>query len=114
MNVTEPTPGTLVVTGQIAAGSPPTLKTWIVDDPSAFARTAFIEALHRAGVSVSAAATGPNPESLLPPKGSLPADDLLGEHVSAPLAQFANLILKVRYNSGDDLMTCHAEDKAGR
>jgi D-alanyl-D-alanine carboxypeptidase/D-alanyl-D-alanine-endopeptidase (penicillin-binding protein 4) len=113
MNVAEPTPGTLVVTGQIAAGSPPTLKTWNVDDPSAFARTAFIEALQRAGVSVSAAATGPNPESLLPPKGGLSAGDLLGQHVSAPLAQFANLILKVSYNRGADLMTCLAAVKAG-
>jgi serine-type D-Ala-D-Ala carboxypeptidase/endopeptidase (penicillin-binding protein 4) len=113
INVAEPTPGTLVVTGQIAAGSPPSLQTWNVDDPSAFARTAFIEALQRAGVTVSAPATGPNPESLLPPQGSLPAADLLGEHVSATLAQFATLILKVSYNRGADLMTCLAAVKAG-
>jgi D-alanyl-D-alanine carboxypeptidase/D-alanyl-D-alanine-endopeptidase (penicillin-binding protein 4) len=113
LHVAEPTPGTLVVTGQIAAGSPPTLQTWNVDDPSAFARTAFIEALGRAGVSVSAPATGGNPESLLPPKGSLPAAALLGEHVSATLAQFATLILKVSYNRGADLMTCLAVVKAG-
>ena len=113
LNVAEPTPGALVVTGQIASGSPPTLQTWNLDHPSAFARTAFIEALQRAGVSVSAAATGPNPESLLPPRGSLPADALLGEHVSATLAQFATLILKVSYNRGADLMTCLAAVKAG-
>jgi D-alanyl-D-alanine carboxypeptidase/D-alanyl-D-alanine-endopeptidase (penicillin-binding protein 4) len=38
---------------------------------------------------------------------------MLGEHVSADLAQFANLILKVSYNRGADLMTCLAAVKAG-
>ena len=32
--------------------------------------TAFIEALQRAGVTVTAAPTGPNPTSLLPPTGT--------------------------------------------
>jgi D-alanyl-D-alanine carboxypeptidase/D-alanyl-D-alanine-endopeptidase (penicillin-binding protein 4) len=113
LNVTEPVPGTLDVTGHIALGSAPTLQTWNVDDPSAFARTAFIEALQEAGVSVTAAATGPNPESVLPPKGSLPASDMIGRHVSATLSQFATLILKVSYNRGADLMTCLAAVKAG-
>lgn len=113
LNVTEPTPGTLDVTGQIAAGSTPTLRVWEVDHPSAFARTAFIEALRRAGVSVTATATGPNPESLLPPKGSLRAADMIGQHLSAPLSQFATLILKVSYNRGADLMVCLAASKIG-
>lgn len=112
LNVTEPMPGTLV-TGQIAAGSKPTLRTWNVDHPAAFARSALIEALQRAGVSVSAPATGANPDSLLPPKGSLPASSLLGKHVSATLSKFATLILKVSYNRGADLMTCLAAVKAG-
>jgi D-alanyl-D-alanine carboxypeptidase/D-alanyl-D-alanine-endopeptidase (penicillin-binding protein 4) len=73
LNVSEPTPGRLELTGQIAAGSPPTLRVWEVDHPAAFARTAFIEALRRAGVTVTAPATGPNPAALLPPKRGLPA-----------------------------------------
>ena len=113
LNVSEPTPGTLEVTGQIAAGSAPTLRVWEIDDPSAFARTAFIEALQRAGVNVTSPATGPNPESILPAKGSLPASDLVGEHVSAPLSQFATLIMKVSYNRGADLMVCLAAVKEG-
>ncbi len=113
LQVIEPTPGTLVVTGQIAAGSTPTLVVHDVDDPSAFARTALIEALQHAGVTVSATATGPNPEALLPPKGSYQAADMIGQHVSAPLSQFASLILKVSYNRGADLMTCLAAVKAG-
>lgn len=47
-------PTTLVLEGAIAAGSEPTLKVYEFEDPATFARTAFIEALKRAGVAVSA------------------------------------------------------------
>jgi serine-type D-Ala-D-Ala carboxypeptidase/endopeptidase (penicillin-binding protein 4) len=113
VEVSEPSPGNLVVTGQIAAGSRPTLVTKQVDDPAAFARTLFIEALQNAGVTVAAPTLGPNPESLLPATGSYQAADMLGEHVSAPLSEFANLILKVSYNRGADDMTCLAAVKIG-
>jgi D-alanyl-D-alanine carboxypeptidase/D-alanyl-D-alanine-endopeptidase (penicillin-binding protein 4) len=101
------------VTGQIAAGSVPTLKVWEVADPAAFARTAFIEALARSGVTVSAPATGPNPFTLLPAKRAYLRDDLIGEHVSLPLAQYARLILKTSYNRGADMMACLAAVKLG-
>jgi D-alanyl-D-alanine carboxypeptidase/D-alanyl-D-alanine-endopeptidase (penicillin-binding protein 4) len=113
IEVGEPTPGTIELTGQIAAGSKPALKVWEVADPAAFARTAFIEALARAGVTVTAGATGPNPASLLPPSRRYPRSDLVGEHVSLPLSQYAKLILKVSYNRGADLMACLAAVKLG-
>lgn len=113
LDVSEPTPGTISVTGRIAAGSPPTLTVWEVADPAAFARTAFIEALARAGVTVSAPVTGPNPAGLLPTKDRYPRADLLGEHVSLPLSQYAKLILKVSYNRGADLMACLAAVRLG-
>jgi PBP4 family serine-type D-alanyl-D-alanine carboxypeptidase len=113
LNMAEPTPGTIVVSGRIAAGSPPTLRVWEVANPAAFARTAFIEALGRAGVTVTAPATGPNPASLLPPKGSYAPTDLIGRHVSGKLSEFAKLILKVSYNRGADLMTCLAAVRSG-
>lgn len=111
--IAEPTPGQLVVTGTVTVGNTPTLVVKEVDNPSAFARTAFIEALQRAGVAVTAPATGPNPESALPPAGSYQPADKIGEHVSAPLSQFASLIMKVSYNRGADLMTCLAAVKSG-
>jgi serine-type D-Ala-D-Ala carboxypeptidase/endopeptidase (penicillin-binding protein 4) len=111
--ITEPKLGHLVVTGQVAAGTAPTLVVREVDNPAAFARTAFIQALQKAGVTVTAAATGPNPASLLPPKGSYQQSDLIGEHVSATLSQFSNLILKTSYNRGADLMTCLSAVKTG-
>ena len=113
VSVSEPTPGTIAVTGQIAAGSAPVLEVREIDNPSAFARTAFIEALHRAGVTVKAVATGPNPEALLPPEGSYQASDMIALHVSDQLSQYATLIMKVSYNRGADLMTCLAAVKLG-
>jgi D-alanyl-D-alanine carboxypeptidase/D-alanyl-D-alanine-endopeptidase (penicillin-binding protein 4) len=113
ITVTEPTPGHLVATGQIAAHSSPTLRVWEVDHPSQFARTAFIEALQRAGVTVTAPATGTNPTALLPRKGTYSRSDLVGEHVSLPMSQYAKLILKVSYNRGADLMACLAAVKVG-
>jgi serine-type D-Ala-D-Ala carboxypeptidase/endopeptidase (penicillin-binding protein 4) len=113
LDVSEPTPGTIKVTGQIAAGGGPYLKVWEVADPAAFARTAFIEALARAGVTVTAPTTGPNPTALLPARRSYARADLLGQHVSLPLAQYAKLILKVSYNRGADLMACLAAVKLG-
>ncbi|MGE3289552.1 MAG: D-alanyl-D-alanine carboxypeptidase/D-alanyl-D-alanine-endopeptidase [Pseudonocardia sp.] len=112
LTVIEPIPGHLVVTGTIAAGAP-ALVVQEITDPSAFARTAFIEALQRAGVTVTATPTGPNPAALLPAKDSYPAADKLGEHVSANLAAYVTLIMKVSYNRGADLMTCLAAVKAG-
>jgi D-alanyl-D-alanine carboxypeptidase/D-alanyl-D-alanine-endopeptidase (penicillin-binding protein 4) len=113
LNVSEHSPGTIEISGQIAAGEPPTLRVWEVADPAAFARTAFIEALARAGVTVAAPVTGANPSISLPPQGSYKPAQLLGQHVSLPLAQYAKLILKVSYNRGADLMTCLAAVKLG-
>ena len=108
LNVTEPTPGHLVVAGRIAAGGGPALRVWEVDHPSQFARTAFIVALRRAGVTVTAPTTGANPAGLLPARGSYRHADLVAEHVSDRMSQYAKLILKVSYNRGADLMLCLA------
>jgi D-alanyl-D-alanine carboxypeptidase/D-alanyl-D-alanine-endopeptidase (penicillin-binding protein 4) len=104
-------PGDLVVSGQIAAGTAPTLVVHEVDDPAAFARSAFIEALQQEGVTVAAPPAGPNPATLLPPKGTYQLGTMVGDYVSPPLSQFINLILKDSYNRGADLMTCLAAVK---
>ena len=91
----------------------PTLVAIEVRNPAAFARTAFIEALQQTGVTVTATPTGPNPATLLPAKDSYQQADKVAEHVSATLAQFINLIMKVSYNRGADLMTCLSAVKAG-
>ncbi len=77
------------------------------------ARTAFIEALERAGVEVSAKSTGSNPSDLLPPEDSYRESERVAEHVSAPLEEFTKVIFKTSHNPGADLMTCLSAVKAG-
>jgi D-alanyl-D-alanine carboxypeptidase/D-alanyl-D-alanine-endopeptidase (penicillin-binding protein 4) len=72
-------------------------------DPAAFARTTFIEALRRAGVKVAGRLVGPNPSDELPPADSYSANNKVAELVSAPYAQYSKLILKVSHNLGANL-----------
>jgi D-alanyl-D-alanine carboxypeptidase/D-alanyl-D-alanine-endopeptidase (penicillin-binding protein 4) len=113
LEVDSPQPGIVRIRGQIAAGSKPALAIRQIDDPAAFARVAFIEALQRAGIAVSASAGGPNPVALLPRDDSYPAEAKLAEHVSPPLSEFVKVVLKVSYNRGADLMLCLAAVWAG-
>lgn len=111
-----------LVSGQIAADYVPSLpgvktlvQTFIIDDPTdtdspeslevpaAFARTTFIEALRRAGITVTASSVAPNPAGKLPPRDSYPANTRVASLVSAPYAQYAKLILKISHNLGANL-----------
>lgn len=99
-----------IVKGQIPVGYKPSLpgvptlvQTFPIADPSSFARTALIEALGKAGVSVTAAATGPNPTAKLPPNSSYKQSAEVARLVSPPYAEYAKLILKVSHNLGANL-----------
>lgn len=105
-----------IVTGQIAVDFTPPLpgvktlvQTFRIDDPAgpqdpaAFARTTFIQALRRAGVKVAASLVGPNPSYSLPPARVYSANTQVAELVSAPYAQYSKLILKVSHNLGANL-----------
>ena len=113
LSVSPQTDGPVVVSGNIAADAGKQLRVAAVDDPSAFARTALIEALRRAGVSVGASHTGPNPYSELPKKGSYSSKDEVAAYVSPPYSQYAKLILKVSHNYGANLDLCLMAVKAG-
>ena len=106
LTVTQPKPNVFEVSGTIAADAGPTLRVGEIPNPASFARTAFIEALQRAGVKVTASATGPNPVDRLPAKSSFPADQRVAEHVSGDLAEIVKVILKTSHNPGADLMAC--------
>ena len=105
-----------IVSGQIAAdytsplpGVKTLVQTFRIDDPAApqdpaaFARTTFIEALERAGVKVTGRLVGPNPSEKLPPPDSYSANNQVAELVSAPYAEYSKLILKVSHNLGANL-----------
>ncbi len=106
-------PGVVEISGEIAAGDEPALRIAQIPDPAAFARIALIEALRRAGVAVSASASGPNPVRLLPDARTYSPATMVAQHVSPPLAQFVKVILKVSYNRGADLMVCLVAVNAG-
>ncbi len=102
----EPT-NTLVVSGQIAADADPLLRVYEVPDPASFARTLFIEALERAGVSAATDRLQVNDaESLVPAEEYEGADQPVATLTSPPLIDIATLILKISHNLGADLAVC--------
>ncbi|MEU8437016.1 D-alanyl-D-alanine carboxypeptidase/D-alanyl-D-alanine-endopeptidase [Streptomyces sp. NPDC029216] len=112
ITVTASPDGTRIrLSGTIAAGAEPLLRTSPVTDPAAFGRTALIEALGRAGVQVRAPATGANPA------GRLPRDyrgrPRVASYTSPPYEQYAKLILKVSHNLGANLGICLMAVSAG-
>jgi D-alanyl-D-alanine carboxypeptidase len=84
-------------------GQFPLIRTFRITAPSNYARTVFVEALARAGVTVSAATVEPNPVQLLPAQGGYASSAQVAQFVSQPYAQYAKLILKVSYNIGADV-----------
>jgi PBP4 family serine-type D-alanyl-D-alanine carboxypeptidase len=80
--------------------------TFRIEDPDAFARTAFIEALARNGVTVTAPPVAANDAAKLSATvlpGNYPADTQVATYQSAPFAQTAQLVLKVSLNLGANL-----------
>jgi D-alanyl-D-alanine carboxypeptidase/D-alanyl-D-alanine-endopeptidase (penicillin-binding protein 4) len=97
-------PGQIVMKGQIPVGHDGVLRTFQIEDPPTFARTLFIEALHRQGVTVDASPTGSNPDNLLPPSGSYSDSQRVAQLTSLPFSQNLNLIFKVSMNVQADTL----------
>ena len=112
--VTQTGPGQVTASGTVPAGGGPLLQVFFIPHPADFARTAFIEALRRAGVSVAADPVGPNPRNLLPHSRTYPASHREALRLSAPLAQIVKVILKVSANRGADLLVCLVAAKHGK
>jgi D-alanyl-D-alanine carboxypeptidase/D-alanyl-D-alanine-endopeptidase (penicillin-binding protein 4) len=105
--------GAITVAGSVPAG-PPVLRTEPVADPQSFARTLFIEALGRAGVTVTAQATGPNPVDALPSADSYAATDRVALHRSLPFAENIELINKADLDAQADTLIMLIAVKNGR
>jgi D-alanyl-D-alanine carboxypeptidase/D-alanyl-D-alanine-endopeptidase (penicillin-binding protein 4) len=105
--------GRVLVTGNLPVDAGQIVRVGTILDPSSFARTALIEALERAGVSVNAPSTGPNPTDKLPSNGSYSGDPQVAAYVSPPFREYAKLILKVSHNMGANLNVCLMAVKAG-
>jgi D-alanyl-D-alanine carboxypeptidase/D-alanyl-D-alanine-endopeptidase (penicillin-binding protein 4) len=83
-------------------GQLPLVRTFRIVEPASYARTVLIEALQRAGVTVSAPAVAANPVDKLPPKDSYVAADRVANLTSLSYGEHARFILKVSYNIGAD------------
>jgi D-alanyl-D-alanine carboxypeptidase/D-alanyl-D-alanine-endopeptidase (penicillin-binding protein 4) len=83
--------------------SPTLVQTFRIEAPTAFARTAFIEALERAGIAVTAPAVADNPAGSLPAPGSYTAGNRVAQFLSPAYSEYAKLILKVSLNLGANL-----------
>jgi D-alanyl-D-alanine carboxypeptidase/D-alanyl-D-alanine-endopeptidase (penicillin-binding protein 4) len=111
--VSSPSHGQVVLTGTIATGADPAVNTYDFADPARFARTAFIEALGRAGVTVRANPVATNPESRLPSKRAVTALPAVAQLKSLSLQQEATYVLKVSYNRGAQTYVCLLAVAAG-
>jgi D-alanyl-D-alanine carboxypeptidase/D-alanyl-D-alanine-endopeptidase (penicillin-binding protein 4) len=83
------------VRGQVPLGAKPLVRIFPVEDPAAFARALFIEALRGAGIEVQASPLQA-PRGELPPRGvSL---ERVAEFESPPLSEAIKVTLKVSHN----------------
>ena len=83
--------------------SPELVRVFRIEDPATFARSAFIEALGRADVTVKAAPVATNPMGKLPAPSAYSPDTRVAQFVSPPYSEYAKLILKVSLNLGANL-----------
>jgi serine-type D-Ala-D-Ala carboxypeptidase/endopeptidase (penicillin-binding protein 4) len=113
ITVSSPSHGRVVLSGTIAADSDPAVNTYAFGDPARYARTAFIEALRRAGVTVKTNAVASNPARRLPSRRAVTALPTMARLPSLSLAQEATYVLKVSYNRGAQTMICRLAVAAG-
>jgi serine-type D-Ala-D-Ala carboxypeptidase/endopeptidase (penicillin-binding protein 4) len=90
-------PQRCVVRGRVPLRSKPLLCIFPVDDPTAFARALFIEALQRAGVKVSASELQ-QPQTALPEKARYDHLKRVAGFTSPPLSEVIKVTLKVSHN----------------
>jgi D-alanyl-D-alanine carboxypeptidase/D-alanyl-D-alanine-endopeptidase (penicillin-binding protein 4) len=90
-------PRSFVLRGQIPLKAKPLVRIYAVDDPTAFARALFIEALRAEGITVNASL-------LQPASGELPAREghtnlaRVAAFTSPPFAEVVKVTLKVSHN----------------
>ncbi|MDR6450241.1 D-alanyl-D-alanine carboxypeptidase/D-alanyl-D-alanine-endopeptidase (penicillin-binding protein 4) [Paraburkholderia terricola] len=88
-------------------GNPLYVSNLRVEDPPSFARTAFIDALARAGVTVSAPAVQRNASARLPSAQTYSSATQVASFTSLPYSELSKLILKVSLNTGANLSLMH-------
>lgn len=90
--------GLLTITGKIPADKQPIVRIQEVSEATGWARSLFIEALERAGVTVTSRPSLKHPGSSLPTPTQYAEAKQVAELKSVPFAENAKLILKVSHN----------------
>ncbi|WP_254512811.1 D-alanyl-D-alanine carboxypeptidase/D-alanyl-D-alanine endopeptidase [Anatilimnocola floriformis] len=90
--------GLITITGKLAADKQPVVRIQEVSDPAGWARSLFIEALERAGVTVSCSPSLKHPTHSLPSASQYAELKQVAELKSLPFSENAKLILKVSHN----------------
>ncbi len=91
---------TIVVKGTIPIDQKDLVRTFNVQNPALFAGDAFIQALQAQGIAVN----GDEKGFILPAEHFFSNQEPLAVWTSAPLSEYAKLILKVSHNIGADLI----------
>jgi D-alanyl-D-alanine carboxypeptidase/D-alanyl-D-alanine-endopeptidase (penicillin-binding protein 4) len=99
-------PHRLTVTGSIGTTAGPRLTVYRVPDASTWARTLFMEALARAGVTVTADPLAADGSAALPAEGSYAPAQQVATLRSPPISAFGTMILKTSYNTGANALMC--------
>jgi D-alanyl-D-alanine carboxypeptidase/D-alanyl-D-alanine-endopeptidase (penicillin-binding protein 4) len=90
-------PRSFVVRGQIPLGSRPIVRIFPVEDPTAFARALFIEALGQQEVAVRVSGLQA-PQTELPPRDVYTPDRRVALFTSPPFSEALKVTLKVSHN----------------
>jgi D-alanyl-D-alanine carboxypeptidase/D-alanyl-D-alanine-endopeptidase (penicillin-binding protein 4) len=98
LNVRALGPRRFVVRGRLPLGHRSVVKIYEIEEPAAFARALFIQALRRHGVHVAAAAIDRNASEKLPPRVEVSRLPKLGQYTSPPFSEYVRVILKVSHN----------------
>ncbi len=106
-------PHLLHVTGTIGDSAGPRLTIYRVKDAASWARTLFVEALARAGVTVATAASANNDPAVLPARGSYRSAQQVASFHSPPLSALGSMILVTSYNTGANAFLCLLAVRAG-
>ena len=113
IKVESPAEGQVVLSGTIGADYGPAVNVYAFRDPATYARTAFIEALGRAGVTVTADPIATNPAAALPATTAVDGLATVAELTSLPLSEEATYINKISYNNGGETMLCRLAVASG-
>jgi serine-type D-Ala-D-Ala carboxypeptidase/endopeptidase (penicillin-binding protein 4) len=103
-------PRRVIVSGTIGATAEPDLTVYRIPDAASWARTLFLEALRRAGVTVDADPVAENPRA-----PEAPYQDALevASLQSPPVREFGKMILATSYNTGANALLCHLAVREG-